>query len=198
MNMLNDNFVVLAAVLNFIGSFDYAKETFKGNTKPNRVTWFLWALAPLIAFFAEIGKGVGIASLMTFMVGFGPLIVFIVSFLNKKSVWKISKLDVACGALSILGIIFWSITREANLAITFSILADLFAGVPTVIKSYRAPETESYIVFLLAAISATITLLTIKNWNFANYGFPAYILIICFILFVLIRSKLGPKIREII
>jgi len=196
--MINENFIIFGAILNFIGSFGYAKDTFNGKTKPNRVTWFLWALAPLIAFFAEINKGVGLASLMTFMVGFGPLMVFVVSFLNKKSVWKICKLDIACGILSVFGLILWFITQEGNLAIVFAILADLFAGIPTIIKSYREPETESYLVFLFSVISATITLLAIKNWNFANYGFPMYILAICLLLFILIKFKLGPKISKTI
>jgi type IV secretory pathway TrbD component len=58
---------------------------------------------------------------------------------------------------------------------------------PTVVKAYRQPETENYSVFLFGAISAGITLLTIKTWNLANYGFPIYILAICALLFALIK-----------
>lgn len=195
--MINSNFAILGAILNFIGSFGYAKDTFNGKTRPNRVTWFLWALAPLIAFIAQMNKGVDIrVALMTFMVGFGPLMVFIASFLNKKSVWKISKLDIACGTLSVAGLSLWLITQDGNLAIVFTILADLFAGIPTIIKSYKEPKTESYLVFLFGAISAAITLLTIKNWSLANYGFPTYIFAICLLLFILIKFKVGLKIAK--
>ncbi len=74
--MINENFVILGVVIGFIGSLSYLLSTIKGKTKPNRVTWFLWAIAPLIAFAAEIKEGVGIQSLMTFSVGFGPLLIF--------------------------------------------------------------------------------------------------------------------------
>lgn len=191
--MLNANFVILGSLFNLIGSSGYVIDTIKGKAKPNRVTWFLWALAPLIAFSAEIQKGVGIASLMTFMVGFGPLMIFIASFINKKSYWNIGRLDIMCGLLSVMGLLFWAITREGNLAIFFAIFADFLAGIPTVIKSYKAPETESYLVFLMAAISAAITMLTIKTWDFAHYAFPVYILAICLLLFILIKFKIGKK-----
>lgn len=193
--MINENFVIIGAVLNLIGSIGYIIDTIKGTTKPNRFTWFLWALAPLIAFIVEIHKGVGIASLMTFMVGFGPLMVFIASFVNKKSYWQIGKLDIICGILSVLGLVLWLITREGNVAIIFAILADLFAGIPTIFKSYKEPTTESSLAFLMASISATITLLTIKTWDFAHYGFPAYILAICLLLFILIKFQIGKKLK---
>lgn len=194
--MINEKFVLVGALLNILGSSTYAWNTFKGKTKPNRVTWFLWALAPLIAFSAQINEGVGLQSLMTFMVGFGPLLVFIASFLNKKAFWQITKLDVFCGILSVIALILWAITGKGLVAIVLSIAADLLAGVPTLIKAYKAPETEHPDVFRNGAISATITLLTIRTWTFANYGFALYILVICITLYGLIRFRLGKLITS--
>ncbi len=189
--MLNENFVLLGALLNLVGSSSYAIDTFRGKTQPNRVTFFLWALAPLIAFSAQISGGVGLRSLMTFMVGFGPAVVFLVSFHDPKAYWKISKLDIACGALSLLALVLWFLTKTGYVAIILSILADLLAGVPILIKAYKFPETESYNVFFFGAVSAAITLLTIKTWSFTVAAFPIYIFLICGTLFLLIFRKQG-------
>jgi hypothetical protein len=128
---------------------------------------------------------------MTFAVGFAPLCIFTASFINKKSVWKIRKFDIFCGSLSIVGLLCWYVTKVGNIAILFSIFADGMAAVPTMIKSWQAPETENSTLFLLSAINALLTLLTIQTWSFAHYGFPLYILTVCIILFVLIKFKLG-------
>ncbi len=77
--MLDPNFVILGAAIGFIGGISYLVDTLKGKTKPNKVTWFFWSLAPLIAFAGELDKGVGLQSLMTFMVGFSPLLIFLAS-----------------------------------------------------------------------------------------------------------------------
>ncbi len=193
--MLDPHFVILGALLNIIGSTGYIIDTVRGKTRPNRISWLLWALAPLVAFGAELNKGVGLPSLMTFMIGFGPLMVFIASFANKKSHWRFTALDWACGALSLLALGLWAITREGNIAILFSILTDALAGVPTLIKAYREPESESGGVFLFGAASALITLLTIRDWNFATWGFPAYIFVICMLIFALVAY---PRKKEVL
>jgi len=142
--MIDEHFVILGALLSLIGQLNYVVNMLKGQTKPNRVTWFLWALVPMIAFSAQIDEGVGLAALMTFMVGFGPIMIFIASFVNSKSVWKITRFDIGCGVLSIIGVIFWLITGDGLIAIAMAILADMFASLPTIVKAYKAPETESY------------------------------------------------------
>lgn len=189
--MINEKFVLVGALFNIVGSGTYAFNTLKGKTKPNRVSWFLWALIPLIAVSAQISEGVGWASLMTFMVGFGPLLVFVSSFVNRKAYWKITKLDVFCGVISLLALVLWLITGTGVVAVVFSIVADFIAAIPTIIKSYKEPETEHPSVFRNGAISAGITLLTITEWTFVSYGFALYIFLICILLYALIRFKLG-------
>jgi hypothetical protein len=191
--MLNENVVYIGFLFSLAGVVSYLTDTIRGKARPNRISWFFWALAPLIAFSAEIQKGVGIQSLMTFSVGFGPLIIFIASFANKKSYWKLEKRDYLYGLLAAIGLVLWKITGEGNIAIFFSILADGLASIPTVIKSYTNPESESANAFFLSFINASLTILTIKTWTFAHWGFPIYILLIDAILFVLIKFKIGVR-----
>lgn len=187
--MINQNFIYLGAVIPFFGSVGYLTGTLKGKVKPNKVTWFLWALAPLIAFVAQVKQGVGLQSLFTFMMGFIPIIIFLASFINKKSYWKIKKLDLVCGGLSIIGLIGWQITKAGNIAIIFSIIADLLASWPTIIKSYEHPETENYLIYLGNAIFALITLLTIKVWNFETYSFSLYLFFATLLMTFLIKFR---------
>ena len=189
--MLSENFVILGAIISFACALSYLISTLRGETKPNRVSWLIWTVAPFIAFSAELSKGVGIQSLMTFMVGFNPLLILFASFVNKKSEWKLGRLDFICGGLAILGLIFWMILREGNVAIFFAIVADGLAAIPTIVKSFRFPETENYLGFLGGAIAAGMTMLTIQTWGFAHYGFPIYILLVNTLLVLLIKFKLG-------
>lgn len=189
--MLNPNFVIVGVILQIVGGYSYFVDTIKGKIKPNKVSWLLWAIAPLVAFAAEIGQGVGVLALTTFIVGFVPLLIFIASFFNKKAYWEISTLDIVCGILSFLGIMLWYFTKVGNTAIFFSIIADALAAVPTIIKSYKDPKSENDLIYLFAIFNAGIALLTISTWSFQNYGYPVYLLLIDLLLFVLIRFKLG-------
>ncbi len=187
--MLNQNFVLVGALINLLGGISYIKDTLSGKVQPNRISWGLWAVAVLIAFLAEINQGVGIQALATFMVGFIPLLIFLASFVNKKAYWQIGKFDLLCGGLSILGLILWQVTKIGNLAILFSILADLTAGIPTLIKAYKYPKSESWIEFASSMINMLIAMLTFTTWTFAYWGFPLYIFLFDLAAILLIKIK---------
>ncbi len=193
--MINPNFVFVGVIINIVGISSYFIDTLKGKIQPNKVSWFLWMLAPMIAFFAEVKQGVGIESLATFVVGFMPLLVIAASFTNRKAYWKIRVFDLLCGALSVTGLILWMITKAGDIAIAFSIIADGLASVPTIVKSYSHPESESDAAFSVQIINSGIALLVIRTWDFAHWGFPAYLLINGIILVALIRFKIGKIIK---
>jgi hypothetical protein len=195
--MLNENFVYIGVALSFLGALSYLIDTLKGKVQPNKVSWFIWALAPLIAFWATVQQGGGVQSLLTFIVGFNPLLVFLASFVNKNAYWRITKLDLTCGVLAIGGLVLWKMTDIPDLAIFFGILADAIAAIPTVIKSFKEPETENSNLFLGSGIAALITLLTIKTWDFEQFAFPAYIFGVDALLFVIIKFRVGKKWRSL-
>lgn len=191
--MIDEKFIIIGVILQSIGGASYIIDTIKGKVQPNKVSWLLWSIAPLIAFSAMIQQGVGLQSLVTFIVGFVPLIIFIASFVNKKAKWEVNKLDIVCGILSILGLILWAVTKVGNVAIFFSIFADGLAAIPTIIKAYKFPESESPTVYSLGIINALIGILTITNWNFETYGFPIYLLLINSLFSFLIVTKIGIR-----
>jgi len=191
--MISENFVWVALLIDFLGGINYLLYTIQGKVKPNKISWFLWGVIPLIAFIAQVKQGVGLQSLFTLVIGLTPLLVFFASFMNKKSSWKITKLDIACGGISVLGLMLWVLTGVGNVAIFFSIIADLTAALPTVVKSYYNPESENYLVYLATTIASAIILLTIKEWNFQTYGYPLYVFVICIVFVLLIKFKIGKK-----
>lgn len=191
--MLPANFVIIGTLIGAVGSAAYFIDTVKGKIRPNRVSFLLWSIAPIIAFAAQIGKGVGIESLMTLSVGVLPLIIFMGSFVNKNAEWKLNQFDLICGVLSVIGLIFWLITREGNIAIVFSMLADGLAAIPTMVKAYKYPETEAAWPWLASPIGVIITLLTLDQLTFANSAFIIYIFFVNTTIFSLVQFKVGQR-----
>jgi hypothetical protein len=194
--VLNVNFVFLGAAIGAVGQALYVVDTIRGRNQPNRVTWLLWAAAPLLAFAVEINDGVGKRAVLTFMVGFGPLVVFVASFVNRNSVWKLGPLDYTCGALSVGGTVGWIVTRQGLVALAAAVAADALAGVPTLIKSWQHPESESASIYLGSFANAVITLLTVKHISAPVVTFPLYIAVIAFVESALVAGRLGPRVRR--
>ena len=186
--------VLVGTAVQMVGVISYLKDTLKGVTKPNRVTWLLWSIAPLIATAAALFEGVTWAVLPVFAAGFGPLLVFIASFFNRNAYWELERFDYLCGIFSILALALWAITKDPSIAILFAIMSDLFAAIPTLIKSWRYPETENAAPFATGIFSGLTSFAAIHAWIFAAYAFPAYLVIIdaCLVLAIcrkrLVRS----------
>lgn len=168
-------FVLIGAIVQLIGILFYVRETIRGKTKPNKITWLMWIIAPLIATVAALSDGVRWAVLPVFMVGFGPLLVFIASFVNPKAYWKLTSFDYLCGVCSILALILWAITREPLIAIIFAIASDGFAAIPTIIKSWKYPETESVAAYTTGLFSALTSFFALKMFSASELAFPIYL-----------------------
>jgi hypothetical protein len=194
--MLDSNFVIVGTLIGAAGSVAYLRDTLKGKIKPNRVSFLLWSIAPLIAFFAQIEQGVGLEALMTFSTGFLPLIVFIASFVNKQAEWKLTRFDVVCGVFSLVGLVLWLITKVGNVAIFFSIVADGLAAIPTLVKAYKYPDTEIAWPWIATVLGVILTLLTLSTLTFANSGFILYILLVNTVIFSLVQFRLGEKLQS--
>lgn len=193
--MISQAFVIVGTLIGSAGAFAYLWSTIKGRVKPNKVSFLLWSIAPMIAFAAQVKQGVGLESLMTFSTGFLPLMTFVASFVNKKAEWKISKFDILCGFLSVIGLALWLITKVGNVAILFSILADGLAALPTIVKAYRYPKTELAWPWLATCIGVILTLLTLKEWTFTNSSFIIYIFVVDLVIYVCVKLKLADRIE---
>ena len=176
--MIPEYFAIIGAAIGSLGGFYYLYETAVGKAKPNRVTWLLWGLFPMVIFIAQRVQGVQDLSWATFVAGFTPLLIVLVSFINKDAYWKTEPRDYYLMAAATVGIVLWAITNEPNLAIIFLLVADILAGVPTLIKAYRYPETESWIAYAISAFGFGLGVLAIQTFTFENYAFISYIFIV--------------------
>ncbi|OGH94197.1 MAG: hypothetical protein A2538_01545 [Candidatus Magasanikbacteria bacterium RIFOXYD2_FULL_41_14] len=186
--------VFFGAIVHLCGTFFYLRNTLRGVTKPNRVSFLMWGIAPLISTAAAILAGVGWAILPTFLAGFGPLIIFVASFANKNAYWKLGFFDYICGLLSASALVLWVVTNNPLLAILFALLSDVAAAIPTLIKSWNFPETETAVSYVTSGFSAFTGFFAVQRGDISEYIFGLYIITMnIIILSFLYRKKIAAK-----
>lgn len=182
--------VIFSAAVTLYFTLGYVKATIKGLVLPNKVTWFLWGLAPMIAFFATLSSaGFSFGQLPVFMAGFTPFLVFGASFINKKSFWKVTAFDFSCGIVSVITLLIWYYTKDPNLAIFLAIVSDGLAALPTLIKAWRHPETESITPFAAGIFTTSVGFTAVGTWNFAHLAFPLYLLLLNVLMTLILTIK---------
>jgi len=189
--MLPEKIIYVTVVITLVAYFFYLKDILFGNTKPNLVSWFLWMLGPFLGVFFQIKAGAGLSVIPVFIAGFGPLLVIIFTVFRRNAYWKLNIWDLFCGMFSILALILYVMTHNLALSIIFAILSDFWAFIPTYIKGWKFPETETSTVYLSGIFNNILGLLIIKNWSFTIYSFSVYLIIANIIMvYFLYRKKI--------
>jgi len=189
--MLPEKIIIIGVAINLFCSLWYVKSIIYGTTRPNLVSWFIWMLAPFVGTFLALKAGAGFSVTGIFMAGFGPLMVIIVSLLKKNAFWKIERYDLICGFFSLISLLLYIITNNLGISILFAIISDGLAAIPTIVKSWKFPETESSSTYAGGIVNNTLSLLIIKNWIFSIYSFNIYFIVInIIIIFAIYRRKI--------
>jgi len=170
-------FAIAGAAVNLAACVSYIRAILKGEATPNRVTWFLWALVPVIAGAAQLRAGVGISTLVVLSVGAGPACIVLASFAKATGSWKLGPFDYACGACSLAALALWAVTGDPVGAIVLSIVADAAAALPTLRKAWLAPATEDRFAYLISFAGMILGILSVREATFSAYAFNAYLLV---------------------
>ncbi len=192
-------FLVLIAVgIQAVGAFFYIRDVVSGKTKPNLVTWALWALAPLIGFFSAYLADADLwANARVFMAGFIPLIVFLIAICLGKNYWKITWFDIICGIFSLFAILILLTTKKPEMAILMAIVSDSLATLPTIKKAWQYPHTETGLTYIASFFSVALAIPTIPDLTIKNAAFPIQLLIANLILVFLVYRNYFKKLKNI-
>ena len=182
--------VVVSVLLMVWGAYDYLRDTLAGKTKPNRVSWSLWALAPLISLGAAFDADADVwASIRVLVGGIVPAVIFFASFINKNSYWRLGRFDWFCGGLSLAALVFWQLADSPLVAVLLATAANTLATIPTLVKAWNYPETESRLIFITSFTSAILIIPAIPVWTIANSAFQIGLMLTTGALLVAIYRK---------
>ena len=182
--------VVVSTLLMVLGGYSYLRDTLAGRTKPNRVSWTLWALAPLISLGAAVDADADVwASIRVLIGGVVPGVIFLASFINKNSYWRLGRFDWFCGGLSLAALVFWQLADSPLVAVLLATTANTLASVPTFVKAWNYPETESRLIFITSFLSAILIIPVIPVWTIANSAFQIGLMATTAVLLVAIYRK---------
>jgi hypothetical protein len=151
----------------------YLRDIFRGTTKPQRASWFIWSVLGSIAFASQFAEGARYSLWMTGVQTLGVLTVFIISL--RKGEGGLSKLDIGALVVAAVGLALWYITRTAAYALMFVIVADAAGTTLTVLKTYKNPGSETLVTWILASFAGIFAALAVGSWNFLLLAYPLYI-----------------------
>src|SRR5258708_757111 len=121
-----ETFAILSGLIMLFGGPPYVIDIFKGKTKPQRTTWFIWSVQGLIAFGSQMSLGAQWSLVFAGLDAVGDLAVFLLSLkFGVGGGWR--RIDVGALAIACVGLVASVVARAPLIALLGVILAD-FAG----------------------------------------------------------------------
>lgn len=165
---------LLAATLGALAYLPYLRDTLKGQTRPHRATWLIWAVLSSISTASQAYEGAGASLWFSGVQSMGTIAVFLLSIrLGMGSYLGRSDVPVLAGALA--GLMLWALTDSAVYALGLSIGISALGGVATVAKSYRAPGTETLSCWYANLCASGLAILAVGQLSWVFLAYPVYL-----------------------
>lgn len=190
---------IISVLIAFGCYFPYMADIAKGKAVPARSARIMFAALMIIAFLQQRTLGSGWALAVTIGEAAGSLA--ILGLALKKGVGGLTRFDIGCYVLLALSIAVWLTTKNTFLALHITILADVIAFAPTLVKTWRLPNSETPLFFVVGTIAPLLSVIAEGSYDYAVMLFPLYLSLInavevgliyrkSFILFVWLREQI--------
>lgn len=179
---------IVAGIIAFSAYIIYIISILKGESKPNRVTWFIWTFVGFVLAISYYFSGAQNTIWVPFMEFIGPLIIAILSIKYGEGGLK-EKTDILCFIGSIISIILWIVFNSPIIALIFNLIIDAFALVPTIKKSYLRPRGENFWAWFGTGVADTVNLFAVEKFTLGILVYPIYMLIADIIIILLLVRR---------
>ncbi len=182
-------FGILAGIVGGIGYIPYIRSMLSGTTKPHAFSWLIWSVIAAITFAAQITGGAGPGAWLSGFYTFTCLFVFL--FALRKGERNIVFLDWLSLFGAALSLLFWYLTNSPLLTVFIITLIDCIGYVPTLRKSYIAPQEENPSLYFLSGLSYLIALFAMNTYSLITILNPSVLVIanLAFTFFLVWRRK---------
>ncbi|HEY0010577.1 MAG TPA: hypothetical protein VGB97_01525 [Candidatus Paceibacterota bacterium] len=186
---------IIAGVIALAAYVVYVISILRGESKPNRATWWIWTLMGLILALSYFFSGASNTIWVPVVEFVGPLSIALLTLKYGEGGLG-SKTDMICLFGAGVSILLWAVFRDPVVALVTNLCVDAFALFPTIKKSYLRPEGENFWAWMGTLSADTLNLFAAERFSFAILVYPVYMLLSDIIVVGLLgwkkKGSLGP------
>lgn len=163
---------ILALIIQLVANFPYIWGIVRGGIRPNRVSFFIFALLAIIAYISQAASGATFSNLVTLGLAFNCSLIFLLSLWRGQG--GLNRFDLTCLLFAVMGVIGWKLSNIPVVATISVVIADAMGLIPTIKKTYFAPDTEGALAWGMVTVAALFSLSTAIGQNWSIWLFPLY------------------------
>jgi hypothetical protein len=167
---MREQLAIVAALLTVACVVPYLRDTVRGDTRPQRVSWFVYASLSTVAAVALWLDGAGAATWLASGAAVGFSAVFVASL--RYGVGGSSTLDRVALAIAAVGGAASFAIAEPLLAVAAVIVAEQAATIPTVLKAADDPGSETAVTWMMDGTAGLLAIAAVPELSLAEVAYP--------------------------
>jgi len=169
-----------SVAISVYGYLPYVFSIIRGNARPDRPAWFIWTIEYGVILAALVAKHAPLPALA--LVGVQWLGVAVVFGLSLwRGMGQADPVTVLTLVVVAIGLVAWWKLQDSLIALIISLAIETIGIVFVVIKTIRVPESETYTVWLCAALAGlfgTVAVAATPGAGLVLYLYPVVLLLI--------------------
>ncbi len=163
---MKEALAIIATALAVLGHVPYLYDVIRKKIQPHPYTWLVWSVVSAVTFFGQVVKGGGVGSIPTGAAELFTIIIFLFSL--RYGFTTIIKRDTYFLIAALLGLIPWALTKDPTISVIIVVSIDVIAFIPTLMKTWRSPHTETPMLFGMNVLRHILTLFSLEAYNIAT------------------------------
>lgn len=188
-SIMKETLAIIAGILAIVGNVPYLRDVIREKIRPHPYTWLVWSVVSGIVFFGQIAKGAGIGALPTGISELFTLGIFAYSL--RYGFKNVTRTDTYFLGAALAGIIPWILSNDPTTSVIIAVSIDLIAFIPTLRKTWRLPETESYSLYGANVLRHILILFSLRAYNIATVLHSIVMIVLNTLMSIFILRKRG-------
>lgn len=184
---------LLSGILSLSSYVPYILSILRGKTRPNRVTWGVWATIGLIIVSSYHAAGATHTMWVPLSQLISQSIIALLAFKFGIGGWQ--RLDRLCLGGAALSLLLWWQSGSPTIALLINIWMDILGALPTLRKMYQAPYSEDLLSWSMFLGANTLNLFALEQWSFSLIAYPMYLFGLSITIVVLLTRPIWAKVR---
>jgi hypothetical protein len=150
----------------------YLRDIARGTTRPQRVSWFIYAVLSIVAAVSQFVAGEHAGAYLASGSAIGFTAVFIASI--RRGEGGASRLDQFSLALASIGVVLSIVVEQPMIAVIAVVVAEQSATFLTAAKASRDPSSETAITWVMDGLAGTTAIAAVASFSPSELLYPIH------------------------
>lgn len=178
---------ISSGVINLIATIPYIRDILRGNTKPERATYWIWFILSFVGFFAQLAGGARWSLLLSLSSTIAGGVTAVLSL--KYGYGRFHRRDGIALIVTGIGVITSLIYQSPLVAVATVVLIQVIAAGLTLYKTWYAPYTENYLAWRISSVGTLCGVLAVGEYHPAIFLSPLANFMINILMVIIIFTR---------